>query len=455
MKSAKSLWTGLAAILLGVTLLSGCGSNNSSTNGANAENGNAATTNNAEGTADMSKSITLTMMASGTKSPNGQDFILDILPKLVKEKYPNITLETSKFPDEQYTTSVRTKLAAGQGPDIFLMFPKNSSMGVNDMAKAGFAADLSDLKFWDNISTGAKDDMSYDGKIYGVSDGLSFLGVYYNKDLFAQVGITSIPQDWPAFLEACQKLKAAGITPIAIGDKDPWNIQFGMYPIAANVVYPDEMDFDVKLQAGDKSLTDPKWVKTISMLKELYDKEYIVKNSLGIGSAQAAQLFVDGKAAMTFSGSWDSALMTSKGAVDFTRGFMALPANEPGQPVYISAASSAGYALNAKSENLDIAKEILNYMFDGESDLFQAWVDSSTSISVYKDVPLKNELIKDVNDSYQKDGHSVYFSNQMWPAGVAEEMEAKFANIIGGQKMTAEQVAKAMDEKFKELWKNK
>ncbi|MDQ0655937.1 ABC transporter substrate-binding protein [Paenibacillus sp. W2I17] len=123
--------------------------------------------------------------------------------------------------------------------------------------------------------------------------------VYYNKELLQQAGYSEFPKDWPFFLELCQKLQAAGVTPIAMGDKDPWMIQFGMYPIATNVVYPDEMDFDVKLQNGEKSLTYPKWVQTISKYKELYDKNYVVKNSLGIGSAQSAQLFIDGKATMT------------------------------------------------------------------------------------------------------------------------------------------------------------
>lgn len=323
------------------------------------------------------------------------------------------------------------------------------------MAKAGYAADLSDLTFWDNISQGAKEDMSYEGKPYGIAGGLDYLGVYYNQDLFKQAGITEMPQDWPSFLEACQKLKDAGITPISLADKDPWFLQFGMYQIAANVVYPDEMDFDTKLQAGEKSLSDPKWAATISKMKELYDKGYVVKNSLGLGSAQAAQLFIDGKSAMIFDGTWDYATLTAKGAADFTRGFFSLPANEAGQPTYVSAATAAGFALNAKSENLDVAKEVMNYLFDGQSDLFKAWTGANSSISVYKGVALNHELFKEVNDSYLNNGKSVYFPNQMWPTGVAEEMEAKFAEIIGGRKTTPEQVTEAMDAKFKELWKNK
>ncbi len=450
MKRAKTVW--LAALVLIVIMLSACGSNS---NGGNATTEPAASNGTATEESESAKPVTLTMMMSGNKAADGEDFELDILPRLVKEKFPNVTLEVQKLPDDQYNTSVRTKLAAGKGPDIFWIFPKNAAGGVFDFAKAGFAADLSDLTFWDNIGQGAKDDMSYDGKPYGVAEGLDFLGVYYNKEMLEQVGVTEFPQDWNAFLELCQKLKDAGITPIALGDKDPWVIQFGMYPIAANVVYPDEMDFDVKVQNGEKPLNDPKWVKTIAMYKELYDKGYVVKNSLGVGSAQAAQLFIDGKAAMSFTGTWDYPSMSAKGAAEFTRGFASLPGNEPGQPLYVSASTSAGYALNAKSAQLDTAKQVLNYLFDGESDLFKAFVESNSSISVYKGVELSNELFKSVNDNYQQNGNSVYFSNQMWPAGVSDVMQSKFAEIIGGKKTTPEEVAKAMDDKFQELWKNK
>ncbi|MGG1311538.1 MULTISPECIES: ABC transporter substrate-binding protein [Cohnella] len=445
MKSWKKGFAGAMVFVLCLVLLSACGSSSD----------NAASSGSSEGGSSdpSSKPVTITLMASGTKAANGEDFLLDIMPKLVKEKFPNVTLETSKLPDDQYETSVRTKLAAGQGPDIFWIWPRMSSMGAVDMAKAGYAADLSDLSFMNNISESARKDMSYEGKVYGIANGIDFLGVYYNKELFEKAGITSVPTDWESFLAACQKLKDAGITPIVMGDKDSWYIQFGMYQIAANVVYPGEMDFDTKLQAGERSLTDPKWVKTISMYKELYDKGYIVKNSLGIGGTQAAQLFVDGKAAMAFDGTWNYQALTAKGAADFTRGFFPLPANPVGQPTYISAATSAGFAVNAKSKNVELAKQILEYLFDGQSPLFKAWVETNPSISVYKDVPLNHDLYKDAYEVY-KTGNAVYFCNQMWPSGVADEMQAKFSEIIGGKKTTPEDVAKAMDAKFKQLWKN-
>lgn len=142
----------MLALLLAV--LAGCGSGNNS-NTSNAENSGSAT-NAPAATTDSAKKVTLTMMVSGTKAPDGQDFALDIMPKLVKEKFPNVTLETSKLPDEQYFTSIRTKLASGKGPDIYWVFPRNASLGVLDMAKAGYAADLSDLTFGITSAKGRK-----------------------------------------------------------------------------------------------------------------------------------------------------------------------------------------------------------------------------------------------------------------------------------------------------------
>ena len=56
-----------------------------------------------------------------------------------------------------------------------------------------------------------------DGKQYGIPFDLGMVGFWYNKDLFAQAGITTPPATWDEFLADIDKLKDAGITPIAVG----------------------------------------------------------------------------------------------------------------------------------------------------------------------------------------------------------------------------------------------
>jgi raffinose/stachyose/melibiose transport system substrate-binding protein len=446
LKRMKMYITMLAMITSLAVLLAACGGANQ---GNNTSSGNNANT----GSDSAAEEITLTMIVSGNKAAEGEDFELDVLPRMVNEKFPNITMEVQKLPDDQYNTSIKTKLAAGEAPDIFRIWPRMAgATNVVDMAKAGYLADLSDLPFQQHISLGAKEDMSNDGKIYAVAKGIDMLGTYYNKDLFEQAGITEVPSDWESFLEASQKLKDAGITPIVMGDKDPWWIQFGLYQIAANTVYSTDKEFDLKLQAGETMLTDPKWVEAIAMYKELYDKEYIANNTLGFGGPQATQMFVDGKAAMVFDGTWDYPVLMAEGTVPFERGFFPLPGNETGEPVWQAVATAAGWAVNANTEHMDAVEQVLNYWFDPESDLFKKWVELNPSISAFNGIPLTKDLYKDAYGLYQETGNSIYFANQMWPSGVADAMMAKFAEIIGDRDVTPEEVAQAMQDKFDELW---
>jgi len=435
-KKTKAI-AGATAIAATVALLGGCGSSD-----------------NGESGGEGGKTVTLTMIVSGNKAADGQDFELDVLPKMVNEKFPNIKLEVQKLPDDQYNTSIKTKLAAGEAPDIFRVWPRmGSAASIIDLSKAGYLADLTDLPFQSNITEGARTDMSNDGKVYGITKGIDMLGTYYNKDLFEKAGITEVPQDWQAFLEACQKLLDSGVTPIVMGDKDPWWIQFGAYQLAANTVYSADKDFDLKLQTGEKKFTDETWVAALTKYKELYEKGYIAKNTLGLGGPQATQMFIDGKAAMVFDGTWDFPTLTAKGAAEFERGFFPLPGNEPGQPVWQAVSTAAGWAVNAKTEHLDEVKQVLNYWFDTSSDLFQKWVELNPSISAFTGVPLNNDLYKDSYELYQSSGNSIYFANQMWPNGVADTLQVKFGEIIGGRNTTPEDVAGAMQAKFDELWK--
>ena len=57
---------------------------------------------------------------------------------------------------------------------------------------------------------------SRDGKIYASSMEGQVIGYFYNKDLFKQAGITEPAKTWDEFFQQCDKLKAAGITPLSM-----------------------------------------------------------------------------------------------------------------------------------------------------------------------------------------------------------------------------------------------
>lgn len=412
-----------------LTLLTACGGKNNSSE---------------KGTTDKGEK-TITVMASGVQD-GSQGIFLKEFKSIIEKDHPGYKVETTLLPDDQYYTALKSKLSTGQAPDIFLVQPKKASASsVEEMAKAGYIEDLSDLKNWNKLVDQAKADMSYKEKPYAVSSSIGVLGTWYNKDIFEKNNIT-LPTNWDEFLSACQKLKDAGVTPIVMGDKDSYMIQFGMYQIAANQVYPNNEKFDDKLYSGKTKFTDKEWVKTVSMYKELYDKKYVSDNSLGLGQPQAQQIFKDQKAAMIFDGDFSYPAFKD---VSFSLGFMALPANESGS-TYIAAATSAGYAISSKSSHKKLLKSVFNDMTDGNSELYTAFKNTASSFTTFKDEKLSNEVFNSVLPAFESN-HSYYWCNQAWPSGTETEMQSKFSEMIGTNKLKPKDVTDAMQKKFEEL----
>lgn len=441
-----------------MTMLAGCGNKSAEESSTSQTTENSTTDTSAEDGASQEQAdaqtdqvitdeeITITMMYSGTAAEN--DFETEILPALVKEKFPNITLEVTKLPDENYYTSLKTKLASGECPDIILVQPMYAGQNaVIDLAAAGYLADLSDMKAVELAAAGA-DSFTYDGKVYGIPNGVDVLGTYYNKDVFAENGL-EVPATWEEFLNCCETLKNAGVQPIVMGDKDNWVMQFGLYQIACNEIYAQNPDYDLQLRDGSASFTDEgTWDKVLSMYAELYDNGYVVSNSLGLSSAQAVQEFVDGNAAMIFDGAFDMGAVSAEGAVSFERGFFPLPGSNG--DTYAAMAPAAGPAIYAQSKYINECKAILEVMYDGESDMYKANVDGGV-IPTYG---YGSDQLNPMYDSFMalyNEGKSFYWCNQAWPAGVNDEMAAKFAEYIGGQGTMIEDITAAMQAKFEEM----
>ncbi|MCR4695620.1 MAG: extracellular solute-binding protein [Pseudobutyrivibrio sp.] len=395
--------------------------------------------------------ITITMMVSGTAAEN--DFETEVLPKLINEKWPNVTLEVTKLPDDNYYTSLKTKLASGECPDIILTQPMYAGQNsCYSMAEAGYLVPLNDL----DCVKGRHDmaAVTYNGDVVTATCSVSILGTYYNKDLFEQVGITSEPKTWDEFLEDCQKLQDAGIQPIVMGDKDQYVLQFGLYQIAANEIYPKNADYDTQLRTGDTSFTDKDtWDKVLEMYGTLYERGYIdASKSLGMGAAQAIQAFIDGEAAMTFDGSFNApAILASGAAGDFARGYFPIPSTSGEQ--YTATCLAGGESIYSGSEYIDECKEILDYWMDGSSPVWEASLASGKVIATYGNGAdeIENYDLFAPFVSLMNKGNGFYWCNQAWPAGTETEMEALFSEMIGGQGTTVEDITQGMQDKFEDL----
>ena len=395
--------------------------------------------------------ITLTMMVSGTETEN--DFDTVVFPNLVKEKWPNVTIEVTKLPDDSYYTALKTKLASGECPDIILVQPMYA--GANacySLAEAGYLASLDDMSCLANYKD--NEAMTYNGNVYGLSRGVSILGAFYNQDMFEECGITEVPQTWDEFLNACEKIKAKGHQPIVMGDKDQYVLQFGLYQLAANEIYSQDQEFDNKLRTEETSFKDEgTWDRVLEMYYELYENQYIDSSqSLGLSASQAVQEFIDGNAAMTLDGSFNATALLADGAGgDFARGYFPMPGDKG--DVYTATCQSAGLAIYSKSKYISECKELLDYLLDGESKMWEAMISTGKYIMTYGkgvEAAPNYELFKPFVD-LMNEGKAYHWCNQSWPAGTEVTMEELFSEMIGGQGTTIEEITQGMQDKFEDL----
>lgn len=137
--------------------------------------------------------------------------------------HPNVNIEITVLENEAFKTKLTTVMQSGNPPDIFQSWGGGT---MNEYAQAGLLKDITaDLEkdgWKDTFSPGALGVYGFDGKYYGVPRDMGAVGFWYNKDLFKQAGIDNPPATWTELLEDVKKLKAAGITPIALGEGDKW-----------------------------------------------------------------------------------------------------------------------------------------------------------------------------------------------------------------------------------------
>lgn len=124
-------------------------------------------------------------------------------------------------------------------------------------------------------------------------------GVFYNKDLFAQAGIESVPTNWAEFVDVCAKLQAAGITPLTTDDAYTPQ-QFGIH--LARMIGTD---------ATKAVVNDGLWAETPEVLataqaieglaKAGYYSELVASNAFPTGQNTE---FATGMVAMYVNGSW-------------------------------------------------------------------------------------------------------------------------------------------------------
>jgi raffinose/stachyose/melibiose transport system substrate-binding protein len=253
--------------------------------------------------------VTLTWWHNGTSDP------LKSLWQKVADDYhaahPNVSFKVEPIQNEQFQTKVPLALQSDSPPDIYQQWGGGQ---LTSQVTSGKVKDLTkDTSGWIGQLGPIAAGWQLDGKQYGVPYALHAVGFWYRKDLFAQAGVSTPPKTMDELTAAVGKLKAAKITPIAIGGKDRWPDAFYWNYFAVR-----ECSTDV-LKAASKSvkLDDKCWTKAGDDVKSFLSVEPFQNAFLGTpaqqGAGSSAGMLANGQAAMELQGDWEPATMAPLG----------------------------------------------------------------------------------------------------------------------------------------------
>ena len=308
--------------------------------------------------------------------------------RLYEEQHPNVRIESFVVPGASMEDFLRARAAAGTLPDLFAI--NSNAFGHKFMAD-GFAADLADTAAAANTLPGLREPFTTPaGQVYGIPVGTATTWMYYNRDLIAEAGIAAIPTTWDEFIAALEKLKSARIAGTII-DKDGFGNTWFSYIFAQKVV-PGEPDFVAKIERGEFDFTQPGVADIFTKVKYLTDNGLAHKAFLSTNNAQASSLFLQGRAATYFAGSWQASQLLD-GDVDAGIFFPAV--KDAGEATMGVLVPETGAGINAASENLDAAFDLLNWMFGEGYAFYQNGMGNIPSVvEVMGEVKLDPRVIR-------------------------------------------------------------
>ncbi|MDE0547612.1 ABC transporter substrate-binding protein [Microbacterium sp. C7(2022)] len=352
---------------------------------------------------------------------------------------PDVTLDVSYSPPvQEYISTLQTRVLSGTAPDVFLIAAENKT----NLIDGGHVLDLAGESFLDGIPDMNQRTYGRDGAVYGLSVSSWGSGIMYNVDMLKDVGWTEPPATWDEFLELCNALKDAGISTPYLEALD--GIPTALVAFLGARDASQDFQMDAAIFDGSSSFEE-EWTPALEQYNRLFTEGIETSTVAGIKPDQIIDEFAAGRVAMFPAGPWNVAGIREK-APDLNIAMMQVPGADGGEP-YLAGAASPGWAINPKSENIDLAKTFLSFMASEEG--ISVYQEASNAITVTPNFdPVVDEAFAPLVPNIREG--AFYLPQIAWTRAedvLNIEATAQIQLMALGQ-ATPEQVAAALDAKL-------
>ncbi len=344
------------------------------------------------------------------------------------------------LPFDTLRTVLQTQLRSGEGPDVF-SYGSGPGFG-GALIEAELVQDLTEAyeeRDW-QVYDFAKERVTVDVKTYGVPGELETIGLFYNKDVFTELGLEE-PQSVDELRAAADAIKASGRTPFAVGDKEGWEGGHLLSMALSSAIGSEGME---ELFAGDRSWDSPEVVAALRLWKEFDEAGYLPQSPTSVDYDTSIAQFFSGDAAMMPTGSWLVGEIDDN--ADFEVGYIPFPA--PDGPGIFTGGLGSGPYVSASTDNPEVAVEFVDFLASQEHgqwtvENLHTIPPQEIELDKVEVSPLFSQVLEDTA-AVTEDGDFGYNIDVMVPDAVNEAMYDGFQAVLTGQQ-TPEQGAASLE----------
>lgn len=282
-------------------------------------------------------------------------------------QYPNVTFDVR---EDQFAvlTQNAPRVLADNPPDL-MRLPQ-----MSELATGGLLLDLDPYAAqfgWDEWPESQLVQLRVDdegrrgtGPLYAMGLNFSMTGVFYNKELAAQIGMTEAPKSLAELDDALQAAKDAGITPIAqFNGGATGGLLFPLQALMASYGATEPINDWIFNKSG-ATIDTADNLKAAEHLEKWVKAGYFASDVNSMDYAQMMSRFIGGDSLFIFDGDWESGNLDTNMAGN--AGFFLMPPLEEGGTQYGAMSAPLTYGIAAGAEHPDCAAFFLNWVATDE-----------------------------------------------------------------------------------------
>jgi raffinose/stachyose/melibiose transport system substrate-binding protein len=361
------------------------------------------------------------------------------LISMFEAENPGIRVTYSPYRTEEYQTVLAANFQGNTAADVIHL---RAYGNFEQFARPGYLLEITEdivpeLAVYSDQSL-AGSTSTTDGKVYGIPYASQSLVIYYNTDLYDELGL-DVPRTWDDFLDNLRVLDAEGITPLANGTKTGWMNEVMLGVIGPNFYGGNE--FYDRLVAGETDFTDPDYIGAIETLHQL--APFMPSGYTGLEYVDQQMLFINGMAGHFIGGIWEDSYFGSQNP-DLNYDIFFGPVENAGDEQFVSAFMDGSFGINRNTEHREEAIRFVRFLASLEA---QQYLSDTLGVRTeHPDVVPTQPLLQKVMAPDVNTTPYIMLVSFRYEQPTGSELIQNGLQALFGGEMSAEEVARSVQE---------